>query len=219
MNSSYKSIFAIGPTQEELNEHRWPLEVGALWLHGLLLRLCAFWWFIDRRESEDKYGTWDNARAAWVVCWLIVLIVLWAINPSGILSEIFSVLAVLRLVEIVTSGLGTILDRRQQARVRSLVTIAIYAIQVALIFAILEHSWASNAFINGHTHASHAFDFLYISWTDMTTLGNNIYTPANDIARVLQMLTAASGLFLFGVLLAFGINRLPKSQNKNTPKY
>jgi hypothetical protein len=59
-----------------------------------------------------------------------------------------------------------------------------------------------------------AFDFLYISWTNMTTLGNDIYTPANDTARVLQMLTAASGLFLFGVLLAFGISRFPKAQNK-----
>lgn len=218
MKGRYKSILAIGPTEEELDEHRWPLEVGALWLHGLLLRFCAFWWIIDRRESEDKYGTWDNARAAWVLCWLIVLIVIWITNPSGLLGEIFSGFAVLRLVEIVTSGFGTVLDRSQQARVRSLVTIAIYALQASLIFAILEHSWASNAFVNGHTHASQAFDFLYISWTDMTTLGNNIYTPTNDIARILQMLTAASGLFLFGVLLAFGINRLPKTHHKNTSK-
>jgi hypothetical protein len=214
MKARYQPVSDIGPTRQECSEDRWPLEVGAFWFHGLLLRLCAFWWIIDRREGEDENGSRDKFRALWVISWLTLLIVMWAANPTGTLSKVFVVIAVLRLVEIFTSGLGTLLERRQYARVRSLITIAIYTLQVALIFAILEHGLAGNAFVSGHSHATSAFDFLYISWTNMTTLGNDIYTPANDTARILQMLSSASGLFLFGVLLAFGISRFPKAQNK-----
>jgi hypothetical protein len=125
MSARYKSVFEIGPTKEECAEDRWPLEVGAFWFHGLLLRLCAFWWVIDRREGEDENGSRDKIRAWWVVSSLAILMVMWAADPSGILSKVFAIIAVLRLVEIFTSGLGTLLERRQYARVRSLITIAI----------------------------------------------------------------------------------------------
>jgi hypothetical protein len=210
----YESIRDIGPTKEELAQHRWPLEVGALWLQGFLLRLCLFWWVIDRRENDDQEPR-EGARVAWVLGWLVVLIVMWAINPSGVLKEVFAGLAVLRLIEVFTTGLGTVLDRQQQARARSLITIGIYAIQIALIFAILEHAWAGHAFFDGRTYATRPLDLLYISWTAMTTIGNSIYTPQSDMARVLQMLTTTSGLLLLGVLLAFGINHIPKELHQD----
>ncbi len=216
MKHTYKPVLDIGPTEEECSEDRWPLEIGAFWFHGLLLRFCAFWWIIDRREGEDENGSRDKYRVQWVVGSLLLLTVFWLVNPPGILREVLAAIAAIRLVEIFTSGFGTLLERHQYARVRSLVTVAIYVLQVALIFSILEHSWAGNSFVSGHGHATSAFDFLYISWTDMTTLGNNIYIPASDAARMLQMLTSAFGLFLFGVLLAFGINRLPKAKNDNS---
>jgi hypothetical protein len=215
-SGKYESISDIGPTKDELAQHRWPLEIGALWLQGFLLRLCLFWWVIDRRENDDR-EPWEGARVAWVLGWLFVLIVIWAINPSGILKEVFAGLAVLRLIELFTTGLGTVLNRQQQARARSLITIGIYGIQIALIFAILEHAWAGHAFFDGRAYATRPLDFLYISWTAMTTIGNNIYTPQGDTARVLQMLNTTSGLLLLGVLLAFGINHIPKELQDEKP--
>jgi hypothetical protein len=176
-------------------------------VHGVLLRCCPFWWAIDRCEGTRGR---DRARVVWVLGWLVALIVMWVINPAGALNDVFAVLASLRLLEVFTTGLGTVLDRHQQARARSLITIAIYALQVTFIFAIVDHSWAGSAFVTNHgTHATHKFDFLYISWTDMTTRGNT-YAPQGVAARMFQMLTTTSGLLLLGVLLAFGINRLPK---------
>jgi Ion channel len=214
MRGRQQTLSEIVSKQKAVADDPWPLEIGALWIYEILLRLCGFWWIIDRRERDSTDGSWDQARVAWVLGWLVALIIMWLINPTGILRQVFAVLVLFRLLEIFTTGLGTVLDRRQQARARSLITIGIYALQSAFIYAILEHSWASTAFVSGHTHAKTAFDFLYISWTDMTTLGNNIYTPANTIARVLQMLTATSGVLLLGVLLAFGINRI-SSKNQD----
>lgn len=209
MREGCRPVRSIGPTKQELAQHSWLFEIVALWAYGLLLRLCPSWWLIDRFEKEGEDGIRDNARAAWVFGWLIVLIIFWAINPTGVLARVFAVLAVIRIIEIFTAGLGTVLDCKQQARARSLITIGVYAIQMALIFAILEHSLARGGFYNGQAYASRAFDFLYISWTNMTALGNN-YIAQTDTARLLQMLTSVSGILLLGVLIAFGINHIPK---------
>jgi hypothetical protein len=91
----------------------------------------------------------------------------------------------------------------------NLVTIAIYAAQLVLIFAILDHSFATTEFVsNSCARASRASDYLYISWSDLTTIGNNIYTPQNSVARYLELLTTTSGLLLLTVLVAFGINTI-----------
>lgn len=218
MGSRRKLTQTIGPSQGEIAEDRWPIEVAAIWLHGASLRLCGFWWFIDRRKTESESRVWDTAQTVWVLSWLIVLIIMWAINPPGILKDIFAVFAVLRLIEISSTALGTMLNRLEQSKVQNLITIGIYGLQIALIFAILEHSLTGSAFVSGHTHATHAFDFLYISWTDMTTLGNNVFTPANNMARILQMLTTAYGLLLFSVMLALGMNPSRRTRSKDLQK-
>lgn len=206
--SQCEGIFDLRP--EELDQRKWPLEKGALWLHELLLRICPFWWFIDRCETKPR-GDRDAARVAWVLAWTVVLIGIWAWSPDGSLDDVFAVLATVRLLEIFTTGVGTVLDRPQQAGARSLMTIAVYAAQVTFIFAIVDHSWAASGFAAAHGgHATGRFDFLYISWTGMTTLNNNTYSPEGVVARLFQMLTTTSGILLLGVLLAFGINQIPK---------
>jgi hypothetical protein len=171
-----------------------------------MLRLCGFWWAIDKRES--KPDLWDASRAWYVILWVVGLAVMLAVNPGEeFLKVAFAGLAGWRLWEVFTTALGTVLERPQQARARSLVTIAIYGLQITFVFAILDHSLAGGDFAFGNKagpHASHALDYLYLSWTDMTTLGNH-YIPLNNFARGLEMATASSGLLLLGVLVALGI--------------
>ena len=68
-----------------------------------------------------------------------------------------------------------------------LVTIGVYVAQVMLIFAILYHSLATSSFIteaNGCvTPASRPSDYLYVSWSALTTVGNSVYVPADSMAR------------------------------------
>jgi hypothetical protein len=206
----------------------WPLERVAMRLLWLLLLLCPFWWCIDWRESKalskpvrkqtnkEIEEEWEQRRAGWVVGWLALLIAMWLINPAPVTWRLpFALLALVRLLEIVTTGLGTILWQEQQVRARNLVTIIVYAVQVTLIFAIVDHSFAMNSFVpesgTGEA-AARASDFLYISWSDMVTLGNS-YTPQNGGARFLEVLTTSSGIFLLSVLLAFGINALASSED------
>ncbi len=120
-----------------------------------------------------------------------------------------------RLLEILVTGLGTALGQQAQARARNLITIGIYSVQLTLIFAILYHSFATSDFVatGSNSHEPHAASaYLYISWTSITSLGNESLTPTTDMARFLEISTTTAGIFLLGVLLAFGIGEI---QGKN----
>jgi hypothetical protein len=204
----------VSEEKGRLIKEKWLLDVGFLWIYEIMLRFCAFWWVIDRREKFGEYGKLDKDRIFWLTGWLVALTLMWATNPSNkIISIVFAILAICRLIEILTTGLGTILNRKQQSRARSVTTIAIYALQSTLIFAILEHTWAGTSFISGATHATSAFDFLFISWSSITNIGNNVYVPASTTAKLLQSLNSSFGVLLLGVLLAFGINAFPKEKD------
>lgn len=142
--------------------------------------------------------------------WLAGLIVMWLISPTyEPLRLIFGVLAGLRLLEIFTTGLGTILQASQQIRARNVLTILTYAIQATFIFAILYHSFAAAGF-DPEPHLPS--EFLYISWSAIVSLGNESFAAEGASARFLEVATTTSSIFLFGVLLAFGIDAVKKGK-------
>jgi hypothetical protein len=235
-NLSKRNVRPLLPKREVLSkEVGWPLERGALRFLWLLLLLCPFWWLIDNLEpdfsrSRGKEGNaaraareaeemkWEWLRATWVVGWVLLLISMWLINPAPAAWRwFFAALAIVRLLEIATTGLGTILGQRQQVRARNLITIVLYAVQLTFIFAILDHSFVANDFVSEPSAnvATRASDYLYISWSDMVTLGSD-YAPQSGGARLLTVLTTSSSIFLFSVLLAFGIDTI--SQGEGRPR-
>ena len=203
----------------------WVLEKWALAFVKTLRLVCLFFYFIDLREERElkklkKEGepekpkrNWDLGRALWLLGSLAILIALWLINPGGSAGKIVvGVVASLRLIEILVTGLGTALGQRAQVRARNLVTIAIYGLQLTLIFAILYHSFATTGFApeaakSGSSLASS--DYLYISWSAITSLGST-FKPTTEPARFLEVATTTAGVFLLGVLLAFGITEVQK---------
>jgi len=206
-------VWPLLPPRETLDALEWPLERFALCVLWILLLFCPFWWWIDWRQARrpnSQEARWDERRANWVLGWVVVLLVLWLVNPAPTtLKVFFAVLAGVRLLEVFTTGLGTALREQQQVRARNLVTIAFYFVQVTLIFAILYHCLATSDFIDSnHSAASRVVDYLYISWSNITSLGNSIYVPEGDTARFLEVLTTTSGILLLGVLLAFGIGEV-----------
>jgi len=221
----------------KIEEDGWPLEKTAFRLLQLALVFCPFWWAIDSREivelkeikDRKTIFSWmldplvalkiekhnDVRRARWVVCSSCLLILLWLVNPPwGALEVAFAFFAAWRLFEIVTTGAGTCLAQAQQVRARNLVTIAAYAGQCTFIFAILYHSLADGNFVLQHGgSASDAFDYLYASWSNFTSLGSE-YEPHGSVARFLAVSTTTMGIVLLGVLLAFGIDAVEKNEGK-----
>jgi hypothetical protein len=202
------------------DEGDWPLSSLVRGVYQAGLWACPFWHFIDNRERDKKReakqakqrwdpGPWNRRRAVWVVGWLALLVLLWAlpVTPDRPFAYVCAGLALWRLLEIFVTGLGTVLDATNQPHARDLETIAIYAFQLALIFAICERALPSGDFSNT---PSTQLDYIYVSWTNLTTLGNSYY-PHSELAKITTGLTAGFGLFLVGVLLAFGINKIRKS--------
>ncbi len=193
------------------------LEKGAFRCFWVLLPLCLFWWWIDSQKKLSK-ETLEERRAKWVLGWLVPLAGFWFVNPApGFWRGLAALLALYRLFEIFVTGLGTALNQSDQTRARSLVTIGFYALQMTLIWAILYHSFTPMGFVQQNHPALVAkspYDFAYISWTNLSSLGNNVYVPKGNFARILEASTIAAGIFLLGVLLAFGIDATKDGQTK-----
>ncbi len=146
---------------------------------------------------------------------LAILFALWWINLGGSAAKLcVGVVAGWRLYEILVTGFGTALGQQAQVRARSLVSIAIYGLQLTLIFAILYHSFATTGFASEGAKTGSSLvssDYLYISWSAITSLGST-FTPRTEPARFLEVATTTAGIFMLGVLLAFGINEVQKKK-------
>ncbi len=192
-------------------EDRTPLEQFAVRCFDVLLRLAPSWWLTKAlgKDSEDLADTRQNRVIAtyYVVFVTATLVALWLISPSDEIARLaFGGITIWRLVEIFTVGLGIVLRQENSLIGYSFVTVAFWGVQVALIFAILDHSFATAAFVlpgtrGGPKVASRPFDYLYISVTQMVTLGNE-YDATTDGARALAMAAGATGVLLLAVYVA-----------------
>lgn len=210
--------------ETEGSTRAWDLETWARTITSVLVHLCAFYYCIDRWEAKERETQedrrektkpspkWDKRRAFWVVGSLLVLLGVWCWNPSQKWAMfLVGGVAAYRLFEILVTSLGTALGEESQVRARNLVTIGIYGIQLTLIFAILYHSFAETGFVATGSHRDlTASDYLFISWSAITSLGTEAFAPVSEGARFLQVATTTAGILLLGVLLAFGINEVQK---------
>lgn len=207
-----------GSTEGEHPTFNWPLETGVYYVFSCLLRICPFWLLIDSSVIFKTDTGKERARAGWVVGWLAALLILWLWSPLP--SGVCVALAAIRLFEIYVTGVGTLLNQQDQARARNMITIVVYALQTILIFAIFGHDLARDSFVANPetlnaTVAASSFDFLYISWSNLTSLGNN-YVTQSDFAHFLEVFATTTGIFLLSVLLAFGIDEVKISRGAGT---
>jgi hypothetical protein len=205
--------------------HHLPFDRAALFVYRLGFWLAPSWWLIDtsKRYRSGLTNETPQARfertvkeeletAGYVTFWFVVLLAIWLASPSGALAAVAGGVALFRLMEIVISVLGFVLDQREPKIARSLVTIGVLAVQVVLIFAIIDHSFAGASFVKpsaqmapgSSSHATSPVEFLYLSWTYMTTVGNQ-YTAKTELARILQLAGSISGILLLGIVAARAI--------------
>ena len=199
---------------------RYPFDRGAIRIYRAGLWLAPSWWLIDTRRSQRTEEREQNETACYVMFWFAALIVFWLISPNDdTAAQILGAVALFRLIEITLTVLGFVLDRREPKIARSLITIGILALQVALIFAIVDHSFARLDFLRpgstvAHEHpATTPFEYFYLSWTYMTTLGNQ-YTPKTEFASALQLAANTWGLLLLGIVVARAIAIVDETKKK-----
>jgi hypothetical protein len=202
------------------------IDKWVLSLYRLGFWLAPSWLFIDAAEPfatkehlppEERASVGrreERLLAFYIVGWLVALIALWLAAPTLTPLAIgCAVIAIVRLVEIVVAVLGFVLDRHHLRFASSLITIALLAVQIALIFAILAQSLAPHDFLKpyvlsaaegGPGVATTPAEFLYLTWTYMTTLGNP-YIAASGIARALQVGANTAGILLLGIVAAHAV--------------
>jgi hypothetical protein len=187
-----------------------PLDRAGLWFfYWVLLTLSLshlLAWAIAEREKARFKGKESVITTIYLLVTTAGLVVVWALNPT---SEVFGWIAAYRWLEIFTFGIGVAFVLRASRLGDSWVAIALYALSVTLIFAILDHVFAGGSYKlahGSHPFASRPFDYLYIAWTQMVTLGNE-YELLTKTARGLAMAAATSGLLILGILVAGALSR------------
>jgi hypothetical protein len=193
----------------------------ALRIYCWSLIVVPSWLLIDaakrfRTDGESPEERWrirqekERAAGQYVTFWCAVLVTTWLVSPGNeLFAKVLACIALFRLAEIGNTILGFVLDRREPLLAGSLITVALQALQIALIFAIVDHAFAHHDFVmqegerTGHA-ATTALDYLYLSSTTMITLGNE-YSPETSLARWLELGTATAGIVLLGVVVARAI--------------
>lgn len=152
----------------------------------------------------------EKAAGKYVAFWCAVLMITWLVSPGNeLFAKLLACLALFRLAEIGNTILGFVLDRREPLLAGSLITVALQALQIALVFAIVDHAFAHHDFViqdgqRAGQAATTALDYLYMSSTTMITLGSE-YSPETGLARCLELATATAGIVLLGVVVARAI--------------
>lgn len=202
-----------------------PFDEWALYLYRLGFWLAPSWLFIDAAERWQTAGKKGPERsriirqqktstALYVAVWCAVLFAIWLLTPeNNTIATAAAIIAIFRLFEIALTILGFVLDQREPQIAGSLITIGLLGLQVVFIFAILDNAFAHDGFLlpgvdtnakGAHPAAATQFEYLYLSWTYMITIGNE-YTPDTGPARFLQIATTSTGIVLLGIVAARAI--------------
>jgi hypothetical protein len=168
-----------------------------------VLRFCT-----PSGHLPDKPGF----NAGYMGVWLSALLVMWLFVPvPEPWSTIFVVLAFFRWLEIAIFSLGLALAKTTPKGGSSLVTVGVYALQMVFIFAIAEGTLATNNFVADSGPAARPFDYIYVSWSNMTTIGSE-YTPNRALAQGLRLGAVTSGVLLLGVVVARTLEEVKKTE-------
>jgi hypothetical protein len=167
---------------------------------------------VEWRTHSKRYAS--LAEDFYVLAATLLLVLLWLfVDPDGSLATVALVIAVVRGVEVMVVALGLILVKEDVHLGRDqLLVAAVYGVQLPLILAIVARvGMASDFSAEGGVHPSSPLEFLYISWTNMTTLGNS-YVATTDSARALVIASGAVGIVLLGLFITLGVGKLTRSR-------
>jgi hypothetical protein len=158
------------------------------------------------RKSDDSTTKCLEGYMFLSTIFLVAGVPLWSHLPTG-WKVAWSVVAVVRLGEILTQSMEVILGRINTDGPSTLLTVAIYVLQALAIFTIGAQIVGSAGFASGNDHPDSWQDFLYMTWNNMSTLGNS-YAATSNWARAVVAGSNLLAILLFTILLGFGVGRL-----------
>jgi len=197
------------------------LFAGAARLHDLFMWVAPS--EVIARIVRRLTG-WSPERAErvvelYIIAVTVALVVLWlkdAHQSSQWLQLLGAVVAVWRGVEICTVALGLVVRSGRVIAGKSLITVGIYAVQFPLILAVANEIFAGGSGDWSHNRPQGAIDYLYLSATNVFTLGNSI-TPASTSAKALIIASVGVGVLLLSVFVTFAIALYNRSDAPDVP--
>ena len=167
----------------------------------------------------------------YVLAWVPIVIVLSLPATLGYrtLTYLACAVAFYRWAEILATQLGILLvsTRVQHSPTRMVVPIRgsaqrglelglVNLLQLIIAFSVMSQGVTA---ANKHSYQPMPgswFDHLYMSWTNVLTLGNG-YASQSVLARLLVMAEVGSGLLMIGITLAAILGRFGETNSPNAP--
>jgi hypothetical protein len=117
-------------------------------------------------------------------------------------------LACVRWLEVIAASLELVVGRIRATAETTIAVLVIYFPQTVLMFSIAGEVLVPKGFTSSlqGPHPSGPLPFLYIAWTNLTTLGND-FAATSSGAKVIVMLTGVTGALLLGVFLSYAIGQ------------
>lgn len=180
---------------------------------GLLLPwfIRALRWTKDSRlligyAIRRRFG--KEGLDLYVVGFVMALAVVnWIPNPPAWAAWLVPLLCAYRLLDILVAGLLVVFGATSQAFAvndprHTLFLTLCNVFAIVLMFAVSDR-WLAQAWPQGvrFLGAQSPMDFLYMSWTNFTTLGNN-FTPSTWWAEVLNLAEVTTSVLLLTMIVA-----------------
>jgi hypothetical protein len=149
--------------------------------------------------------------------WTLVPPRIWHWDLCSAWAVFVYVVALIRICEILVMSAELILRRIDVTVDHTLATLVIYVIQTVAIFTIAAELVGPHGFAADDDVPKSWADFLYMTWNNMTTLGNS-YAAISVWGRLVVAGSNVTAILLFSVLLGFAVGKLGEEQNPTTDR-
>ena len=174
---------------------------------------------------------WRKSRSPdrWIEVYMLLstaaLVVLWigaglSVRPlwlGRIIGAVGLAVAAVRWLEILAASLELVVGRVRASAETAIAVLVVYLPQTVLMFSIAAEVLAPKGFASSAEgpHPTGILSFLYISWTNISTLGND-FAATSRMAKVIVIMSGFTGVLLLGVFLTYAIGQFSGQVGTNS---
>lgn len=154
----------------------------------------------------------ENVVEIYILVVTGVICYFWLSLPTGggVLRSAAIAVSAYRLFEVVVVALGIVVESFFVVAGKSLLTAALYGVQMMLIFATLGEAFTPSARDWSPRPVSH-LDWIYMAFTNMFSLGNG-FSPASQGSKLVVMGSLGSGILVLSIFVAYAIGQYARTR-------